>query len=168
MGKEPENIDKEFLRLWFRDNCDPYQDAVLPAAPASLVAELSSRYVTLYEAITGLSFDMSLSPPPTIDRASIGDLGDSAVFGGVEGENTVVAVIRTAGEEDGAEEARDGASSLSSAASVPGRGGGNSAPSRALAVEVHAVNAAEGPVATWELARGLSARGVAAAIVLGG
>lgn len=27
-GQEPQNIDKEFLRLWFRDNCDPYKDEV--------------------------------------------------------------------------------------------------------------------------------------------
>ena len=27
-GEEPQNIDKEFLRLWFRDNCDPYTDEV--------------------------------------------------------------------------------------------------------------------------------------------
>ena len=25
---EPENIDKEFLRLWFRSRCDPYKDKV--------------------------------------------------------------------------------------------------------------------------------------------
>jgi hypothetical protein len=29
-GLEPENIDKEFLRLWFKERCDPYKDAVLP------------------------------------------------------------------------------------------------------------------------------------------
>ena len=27
-GQEPQNIDKEFLRLWFRSNCDPYKDEV--------------------------------------------------------------------------------------------------------------------------------------------
>jgi len=27
-GQEPQNIDKEFLRLWFRANCDPYNDPV--------------------------------------------------------------------------------------------------------------------------------------------
>lgn len=27
-GKEPHNIDKEFLRLWFRQHCDPYHDKV--------------------------------------------------------------------------------------------------------------------------------------------
>ena len=51
--KEPQNIDKEFLRLWFVDNCDPYNDKTLPDAPLDLVVELSSRYIYLYETITG-------------------------------------------------------------------------------------------------------------------
>ena len=56
-GLEPENIDKEFLRLWFRDNCDPYNDAELPPAPKDLVAELSRRYISLYEMITWKEFE---------------------------------------------------------------------------------------------------------------
>ena len=55
-GEEPENIDKEFLRLWFRNNCDPYKDKVLPKAPDELIIELSSRYINLYEMITRLQF----------------------------------------------------------------------------------------------------------------
>jgi phosphoribosylaminoimidazole-succinocarboxamide synthase len=55
-GKSPENIDKEFLRLWFKDHCDPYKDAVLPEAPVELVTELSRRYILLYELITGDRF----------------------------------------------------------------------------------------------------------------
>ena len=55
--EEPENIDKEFLRLWFSKNCDPYHDTVLPKAPAELIVTLSSRYIQLYEMITGTSFD---------------------------------------------------------------------------------------------------------------
>ena len=55
-GKEPQNIDKEFLRLWFVDNCDPYNDKELPPAPDELVIELSSRYIYLYETITGSVF----------------------------------------------------------------------------------------------------------------
>ena len=68
-GKQPQNIDKEFLRLWYRDRCDPcatpplpprrcaqwslvadrtfsrgYKDEKLPEAPMELVAELSRRY----------------------------------------------------------------------------------------------------------------------------
>eukprot|EP00934_Nitzschia_sp_Nitz4_P009007 Nitzschia sp. Nitz4//scaffold6_size259037//23591//25034//NITZ4_001044-RA/size259037-augustus-gene-0.282-mRNA-1//1//CDS//3329556803//8997//frame0 len=72
-GKEPENIDKEFLRLWFRDQCDPYADEVLPEAPRDLVMELSRRYVTLYEMITWKSFDFSSEAM----TASIKDVIDS-------------------------------------------------------------------------------------------
>lgn len=55
-GQEPENIDKEFFRLWFAKHCDPYKDAVLPQAPQELVVELSQKYITLYEMITGETF----------------------------------------------------------------------------------------------------------------
>uniref|UniRef100_A0A7S2YVU4 Phosphoribosylaminoimidazole-succinocarboxamide synthase, chloroplastic n=1 Tax=Chloropicon laureae TaxID=464258 RepID=A0A7S2YVU4_9CHLO len=60
-GKEPENIDKEFLRLWFKDHCDPYNDLELPEAPDSLIIELSRRYITLYETITGQAFEPASS-----------------------------------------------------------------------------------------------------------
>ena len=55
-GQEPEYIDKEFLRLWFIDHCDPYKDDTLPEAPVDLVVELSQRYMTLFEMITGQTF----------------------------------------------------------------------------------------------------------------
>jgi len=53
MGHEPEYFDKEFLRLWFKENSDPYQDEVLPEAPADMVEELSRRYQEIYTQITG-------------------------------------------------------------------------------------------------------------------
>ena len=56
VGQEPENIDKEFLRLWFKEHCDPYKDKILPEAPEELVIELSRRYIKLYEMITGKEF----------------------------------------------------------------------------------------------------------------
>ena len=55
-GEEPQNIDKEFLRLWFKENCDPYLDEQLPQAPTELVVELAIRYIYLYEKITGQKF----------------------------------------------------------------------------------------------------------------
>lgn len=61
-GQEPQNIDKEFLRLWFRANCNPYEDEILPEAPKELVKELSRRYVLLYEMITGEKFE-----PPSLN-----------------------------------------------------------------------------------------------------
>ena len=62
-GLEPENFDKEFLRLWFKDNCDPYKDKVIPEAPQDMVAELSRRYIQIYEQITGKTFDHDFSQP---------------------------------------------------------------------------------------------------------
>ncbi len=56
-GQEPDNVDKEFLRIWFRENCNPYEDEVLPPAPDDLVIELSRREIYLYEKITGRSFE---------------------------------------------------------------------------------------------------------------
>ena len=67
-GAEPESVDKEFLRLWFRAHCDPYADAELPAAPAELVAELARRYILLYETITGEAFAPPAGAPPPGER----------------------------------------------------------------------------------------------------
>ena len=67
-GEEPENIDKEFLRLWFKDNCDPYNDATLPSAPDELVIELSRRYIYLYEKITGEKFVFPDTNLPIAER----------------------------------------------------------------------------------------------------
>jgi phosphoribosylaminoimidazole-succinocarboxamide synthase len=55
-GLEPDMIDKEFFRLWFRERCDPYKDAVLPVPPDDLIAELAARYIQLFEKITGDTF----------------------------------------------------------------------------------------------------------------
>ena len=55
-GVAPDNIDKEFIRLWYKDHCDPYQDAQLPSAPKEMLAELGRRYIMLYEIITGEQF----------------------------------------------------------------------------------------------------------------
>ena len=67
-GQEPDNVDKEFLRLWFTENCNPYEDEVLPAAPDDLVIELSRRYIYLYEKITGRSFEFPEADQPIKTR----------------------------------------------------------------------------------------------------
>ena len=67
-GQEPDNVDKEFLRLWFTENCDPYEDEVLPPAPDDLVVELSRRYIYLYEKITGRSFEFPEADQPIETR----------------------------------------------------------------------------------------------------
>src|SRR3989344_6349538 len=55
-------MDKEFLRLWFKEQSDPYKDKVLPEAPADLIAELSRRYIQIYEQLTGKKFRPGATP----------------------------------------------------------------------------------------------------------
>lgn len=62
-GQEPQNFDKEFLRLWFKENSNPYEDKEMPKAPTDLVAELSSRYIQIFEQITGQKFETDLETP---------------------------------------------------------------------------------------------------------
>jgi phosphoribosylaminoimidazole-succinocarboxamide synthase len=67
--EEPQYFDKEFLRLWFKEHCDPYKDATLPDAPQELVEELSRRYIRMYEQITGEKFQPGEEPIlPRIER----------------------------------------------------------------------------------------------------
>lgn len=59
-GQEPQSFDKEFLRLWYQDKCDPYHDEVLPEAPAELRARLADIYAQAFEMITGQAFEPAL------------------------------------------------------------------------------------------------------------
>ena len=68
-GEEPQYFDKEFLRLWFIKNSDPYGDAKLPDAPADLVQELSRRYIEMYEQITGAKIPARRDAGPAAHRA---------------------------------------------------------------------------------------------------
>lgn len=56
-GEEPENFDKEFLRLWYTARCNPYKDA-LPEMPDDFRIEVAKRYITTYEMITGRDFEL--------------------------------------------------------------------------------------------------------------
>ncbi|HEX9770922.1 MAG TPA: phosphoribosylaminoimidazolesuccinocarboxamide synthase [Kiloniellales bacterium] len=54
-GAEPESLDKEFLRLWIRERCDPYSEPI-PEIPEETLMAFSARYVRLFETVTGQSF----------------------------------------------------------------------------------------------------------------
>jgi phosphoribosylaminoimidazole-succinocarboxamide synthase len=52
---EPENFDKEFLRMWYVEH--GYRgDGEPPDLPAEVVAEAAARYVGVYERLTGNTF----------------------------------------------------------------------------------------------------------------
>jgi phosphoribosylaminoimidazole-succinocarboxamide synthase len=55
-GEEPDNYDKEFLRLWYKNRFDPYNDTKVPEVPADIIEELRRRYIFVYEKLTGQKF----------------------------------------------------------------------------------------------------------------
>lgn len=55
-GEEPENFDKEFLRLWYTEK--GYKgDGQPPEMSEDLIVALSQRYVEVYEKLTGKTFE---------------------------------------------------------------------------------------------------------------
>lgn len=55
-GQRPESFDKDFVRAWVTQRCDPYKDPI-PDIPENLVRETSAVYIKAYESITGEEFD---------------------------------------------------------------------------------------------------------------
>ncbi len=54
-GEEPDNFDKEFLRLWYAER--GYRGEGEPPAPTNeLITQVSQRYIACYEKLTGKPF----------------------------------------------------------------------------------------------------------------
>lgn len=66
-GQEPDSLDKEFLRLWIASRCDPYKDPI-PAIPDDTLVDFSRRYISLFEAVTGKSFEAPAPGEPVKER----------------------------------------------------------------------------------------------------
>lgn len=60
-GEEPQNFDKEFLRLWFVEQGYRGEGAI-PPMPAEFVARAAERYISAYERLTGLTFNPGEQP----------------------------------------------------------------------------------------------------------
>lgn len=54
-GEEPENFDKEFLRIWFKDK-GYMGEGKPPKMPKEFIAAVSERYIKIFEKITGQKF----------------------------------------------------------------------------------------------------------------
>ena len=65
-GTRPESFDKDFIRAWVAERCDPYKDDI-PPIPADLVAKASEVYIDAYERITGQGFDRTQAETPLAD-----------------------------------------------------------------------------------------------------
>ncbi|WP_054312901.1 phosphoribosylaminoimidazolesuccinocarboxamide synthase [Mesorhizobium sp. 1M-11] len=66
-GERPRSFDKDFIRAWVAERCDPYKDAI-PEIPAELIQQTSEVYKQAYEVITGKAFVPDLSGATVLDR----------------------------------------------------------------------------------------------------
>lgn len=66
-GERPRSFDKDFIRAWVAERCDPYKDAI-PDIPAELIQQTSEVYRQAYEVITGKVFVPDLSGATVLDR----------------------------------------------------------------------------------------------------
>ena len=73
-GQEPENFDKEFVRIAYADK--GYRgDGEIPAMPNDLWAAASERYITIYEMLTGKTFEAGSYPIETRMESNLKKLG---------------------------------------------------------------------------------------------
>jgi phosphoribosylaminoimidazole-succinocarboxamide synthase len=61
-GEPPENLDKDFVRRWVTERCDPYRDPI-PEIPRDIVLEAARIYIEGFETISGQRF---VVPDPDI------------------------------------------------------------------------------------------------------
>jgi phosphoribosylaminoimidazole-succinocarboxamide synthase len=66
-GGRPKSFDKDFVRAWVTERCDPYKDQI-PAIPDALVEQTSKVYIEAYETITGRRFEPDLAGTTVLDR----------------------------------------------------------------------------------------------------
>ena len=66
-GDRPASFDKDFVRAWVTERCDPYKDPI-PEIPRDLVEQTSKVYIQAYEQITGKTFTPDLSGATVLER----------------------------------------------------------------------------------------------------
>jgi phosphoribosylaminoimidazole-succinocarboxamide synthase len=60
-GREPEGLDKEYVRRWLKSQGYTGEGPV-PTPPPEVVIELAQRYISAYERLTGLTFEPGQQP----------------------------------------------------------------------------------------------------------
>lgn len=66
-GTRPKSLDKDFVRAWVAERCDPYKDPI-PAIPDELIARTSEVYLQAYEMITGQRLEPDMTGATVLER----------------------------------------------------------------------------------------------------
>jgi phosphoribosylaminoimidazole-succinocarboxamide synthase len=78
-GQPPDTLDKDFIRRWVAERCDPYAGAI-PEIPPEVILQAAAKYVEVYEQLTGQELqlpDLAVAPLARI-RANLRKYFDKA------------------------------------------------------------------------------------------
>jgi phosphoribosylaminoimidazole-succinocarboxamide synthase len=67
VGRPPESLDKDFVRRWVTERCDPYRDPI-PEIPREIILAAAQLYIEVFETITRESFVVPDPDIPVIAR----------------------------------------------------------------------------------------------------
>ena len=66
-GQRPESFDKDFVRAWVAERCDPYNDPI-PEIPPQMLVDTAAVYIQAFETITGQIFEIEEDDEPVLGR----------------------------------------------------------------------------------------------------
>lgn len=66
-GERPDSFDKDVVRSWVGERCDPYRDPI-PEIPEEIIQAASDVYIEAFETITGLPFLKPDASEPVLAR----------------------------------------------------------------------------------------------------
>lgn len=66
-GTRPPSFDKDVIRAWVAERCDPYKDPI-PEIPAEMIEKTSAVYIEAFERITGQTFLPDATGATPLDR----------------------------------------------------------------------------------------------------
>ena len=66
-GEPPEALDKDVLRRWVTERCDPYRDPI-PEISSEIILETARIYIEAFQTITGQSFVLPRPDQPILAR----------------------------------------------------------------------------------------------------
>ena len=66
-GTRPPSFDKDVIRAWVVDRCDPYRDPI-PDIPLEMINKTAQVYISAFQAITGQTFVPDTTGATVLDR----------------------------------------------------------------------------------------------------
>ena len=71
-GRDPEALDKEYVRRWLGSEAGYKGDGPPPEIPVEVRCEAARRYIETYERVTGRAFEPDLEAPEPRMRRNLG------------------------------------------------------------------------------------------------